>query len=102
MCIIRCIDIDIEMCLRAPRQKGNIMMRNPPSAAAATSSAKVHGTTKATADCWTPRLVLIDFGLAGTAGNKGVSHEERAEIQILSEPLEKKAQGFRRSLIFRP
>ena len=26
----------------------------------------------------TPRLVLIDFGLAGTAGNKGVSHEERA------------------------
>ena len=25
-----------------------------------------------------PRLVLIDFGLAGTAGNKGVSHEERA------------------------
>lgn len=27
---------------------------------------------------WTPRLVLIDFGLAGTAGNKGVSHEEKA------------------------
>ena len=71
------------------------MMRNPPSAAA-TSSPEVHGTTKATADCWTPRLVLIDFGLAGTAGNKGVSHEERAvDLYVLERAFEATHPGSR-------
>mmetsp|Transcript_13259 Transcript_13259/g.37827 ORF Transcript_13259/g.37827 Transcript_13259/m.37827 type:complete len:103 (-) Transcript_13259:249-557(-) len=52
------------------------MMRNPPSL----DGAVLDGT---------PRLVLIDFGLAGTAGNKGVSHEERAvDLYVLERAFE--------------
>ena len=60
------------------------MMRNPPSL---TSSNNVHVTTSS--KDWMPRLVLIDFGLAGTAGNKGVSHEERAvDLYVLERAFE--------------
>ena len=60
------------------------MMRNPPSL---TSSDNVHVTTSS--KDWMPRLVLVDFGLAGTAGNKGVSHEERAvDLYVLERAFE--------------
>lgn len=43
----------------------NIILQNPPL-----------GNTSS--EEWSPKLSLIDFGLAGTAGSKGVSHEEKA------------------------
>jgi len=38
---------------------------------------------------WEPELVLIDFGLSGTAGAKGVSHEEKAvDLYVLERAFE--------------
>mmetsp|Transcript_17244 Transcript_17244/g.38174 ORF Transcript_17244/g.38174 Transcript_17244/m.38174 type:complete len:117 (+) Transcript_17244:1-351(+) len=60
------------------------MMRNPPSsferdATTTTTTANSNDNHSNNNSDWKPRLVLIDFGLAGTAGSKGgVSHEERA------------------------
>lgn len=43
----------------------NIILQNPP-------------LDRNLSEEWSPSLSLIDFGLAGTAGSKGVTHEEKA------------------------
>lgn len=54
----------------------NIMIRNPTTVTTSYPS-------------WKPNLVLIDFGLAGTAGAKGVSHEEKAvDLYVLERALD--------------
>ena len=65
----------------------NVMIRNPPRPP---SNGDRH------ANAWTPILVLIDFGLAGTAGNKGVSHEEKAvDLYVLERAFEATHPGSR-------
>jgi len=52
----------------------NIMLKNPHSPLAL---------------FWEPDLVLIDFGLSGTAGAKGVNHEENAvDLYVLERALD--------------
>jgi len=66
------------------------MMRNPlPSSLSSSSSSSADAHVTTASKDWMPRLVLIDFGLAGTAGNKGVSHEERAvDLYVLERAFE--------------
>lgn len=55
----------------------NIMLRNPETSI----SSKIK--------TWEPNLVLIDFGLAGTAGAKGVNHEEKAvDLYVLERAID--------------
>ena len=71
------------------------MMRNPPSPHDDTDE-EIDAASPGSSD-WTPRLVLIDFGLAGTAGSKGgVSHEERAvDLYVLERAFEATHPGSR-------
>lgn len=80
----------------------NCMLRNPPpSSSAKNHSGKVDkdtsdATMAASVPEWKPRLVLIDFGLSGTAGNKGVSHEEKAvDLYVLERAFEATHPGSR-------
>ena len=61
----------------------NIMLRNPQISTSTCSE-----SMKEFAPSWKPSLVLIDFGLAGTAGAKGVNHEEKAvDLYVLERAL---------------
>lgn len=64
----------------------NIIMRNPPSS--------VKSENNRSTEAWKPSLVLIDFGLAGMAGSKGVNHEEKAvDLYVLERAFESTHPG---------
>ena len=71
----------------------NIMMKNESYSSTPINDANILKS-------WKPKLVLIDFGLAGTAGAKGINHEEKAvDLYVLERAIESTHPTFSESIL---